>query len=398
MYTRYRPEVRSDRPASSCASAFVVDRIREGIRLIGQKLTAQEAQTLLKKTDEKTLELIGKLEAEHGLTKNEYVYLIQHMCEEAAVLLAEKARRVREKIYGKDVFVRGIIEFSNVCKNDCYYCGIRKDNEKVKRYRLTDEQIMECCRIGYESGYRTFVLQSGEDGYYTDEVLGRLVSAIRGTYPDCAITLSVGERSRESYQNLFEAGADRYLLRHETADEAHYGMLHPSEMSWKHRMNCLQELRDIGYDVGAGMMVGSPYQTAEDLAEDLLFIGSFKPEMCGIGPFIPHRDTPFRDEAAGTLEQTLYLLSIIRLIHPHVLLPSTTALGTIDPLGREKGVLAGANVVMPNLSPGKTRRQYELYNDKICMDDDAVQCRSCMDLRMRSIGYQLVVDRGDYRK
>lgn len=366
--------------------------------MIGQNITAQEALTLLQKTDARMPELIEKLEKEQGLSKNEYVYMIQHMNEEAEIVLAEKARRVREKIYGKDVFVRGIIEFSNVCKNDCYYCGIRKDNDKVKRYRLTEKQIMECCRIGYESGYRTFVLQSGEDGYYTDEVLGELVSRIRGTYPDCAITLSVGERSRESYQHLYDAGADRYLLRHETADEAHYRRLHPAEMSWKHRMNCLKELREIGYDVGAGMMVGSPYQTPEDLAEDLLFTGSFRPEMCGIGPFIPHRDTPFRDEAAGTLHQTLYLLSMIRLIHPHVLLPSTTALGTIDPLGREKGVLAGANVVMPNLSPGKTRRQYELYNDKICMDDDAVQCRSCMDLRMRSIGYQLVVDRGDYRK
>ncbi len=366
--------------------------------MIGQKLTAQEAAGQLRKTDCRLLDLIGKLENEHALQKEEYVYLLDHMSDAAESLLAEKARRVREEIYGKDVFVRGIIEFSNVCKNDCYYCGIRKDNEKVKRYRLTDEQIMECCKIGYESGYRTYVLQSGEDGYYSDEVLGNLLSKIHQTYPDCAITLSVGERSRESYQYLFDAGADRYLLRHETADEAHYGKLHPAEMSWKHRMNCLQELRDIGYDVGAGMMVGSPYQTSEDLAEDLLFIGDFKPEMCGIGPFIPHRDTPFRDQKAGTLEQTLYLLSIIRLIHPHVLLPSTTALGTIDPLGREKGVLAGANVVMPNLSPGKTRRQYELYDNKICMDDDAVQCRSCMDLRMKSIGYRLVVDRGDYRK
>ncbi len=366
--------------------------------MIEQKYTAQEAEDRLKRLDPRTLALIGKLEEEHALTKGEYVELLGGMGDESAILLAEKARRIREEIYGKEVFVRGIIEFSNVCKNDCYYCGIRKDNDKVERYRLTDEQIMECCEIGHESGYRTFVLQSGEDGHYTDEVLGDLVSRIHDKYIDCAITLSVGERSRESYQYLYDAGADRYLLRHETADEAHYNRLHPAEMSWRHRMNCLSELREIGYDVGAGMMVGSPYQTPEDLAEDLLFVGEFKPEMCGIGPFIPHRDTPFRDKPSGTLEQTLYLLSIIRLIHPHVLLPSTTALGTIDPLGREKGVLAGANVVMPNLSPGQTRRQYELYDNKICMDDDAVQCRSCMDFRMRSIGYELVVDRGDYRR
>lgn len=365
-------------------------------KLLGEKYTAEEARVLLEKENPELLPLIDDL-GSRVLTMEEYEILLDGRCEEAATVLADKARTVRERVYGKAVFVRGIIEFSNVCKNNCYYCGIRNGNGKVKRYRLTEEQIMECCEIGYESGYRTFVLQSGEDAYYTDEVLAELVGRIHRKYLDCAITLSVGERSRESYQRLFDAGANRYLLRHETADEAHYGKLHPKEMSWKYRMNCLQELRDIGYDVGAGMMVGSPYQTNRELAEDLVFIGEFKPEMCGIGPFIAHRDTPFRDKDSGTLEMTTYLLSIIRLIHPGVLLPSTTALGTIDPLGREKGVLAGANVVMPNLSPGKTRRQYELYDNKICMDDDAVQCRSCMDLRMKSIGYELVVDRGDFR-
>lgn len=347
--------------------------------------------------EEKLKRITGKLIREHSLEEEEYRYLIDHR-EEVRDRLAREARRVTEQIYGDEIFVRGLIEFTNICRNDCLYCGIRKSNENVERYRLTEKQILDCCAEGYELGYRTFVLQGGEDGYFSDEVLVPLIRKIRREYPECAITLSIGERERASYQALFDAGADRYLLRHETADEGHYRKLHPEGMSFRHRMNCLQELREIGYAVGAGFMVGSPFQTSRELAEDLKFIETFRPEMCGIGPFIPHRDTPFRDEPAGTLELTCFLLSVIRLAWPSVLLPATTALGTIDPRGREKGVLSGANVVMPNLSPTEVRRNYELYNDKICMGDESAQCRSCLDMRMRTVGRRVVTNRGDLRR
>ena len=316
---------------------------------------------------------------------------------EPSHVLAEKAVAVRKEIYGDTVFTRGLIEISNICKNDCYYCGIRKSNRACDRYRLTEEQIISCADEGYGLGFRTFVLQGGEDPYYTDEVLIRIIKSIKEHHPDCAVTLSMGERRYESYKALHEAGADRYLLRHETADKEHYQSLHPKEMSFDNRMRCLKELREIGYQVGCGFMVGSPGQTAEHLAKDLKFIEEFKPDMCGIGPFIPHKDTPFRDKPAGTLELTCYLLSIIRLIHPPVLLPATTALGTIHPLGREMGIQAGANVVMPNLSPVTVRDKYMLYDNKICTGEESAQCRGCLDSRMRSIGYRLVTDRGDVK-
>lgn len=341
--------------------------------------------------------LIDKLIRNHSLELGEYAELIDLRTEEGTERLKEEAVRIRQAHYGNTVFLRGIVEFSNHCKNNCIYCGIRAGNTKVERYRLSKEQILACCRQGYASGTRTFVLQSGEDRYYTDEVMCDLVSDIRKEFPDCAITLSIGERSKESYEALYKAGADRYLLRHETADQAHYEKLHPENMSWANRMNCLQELRDIGYQVGAGMMVESPYQDSMCLAKDLKFIETFKPDMCGIGPFIPHRDTPFGNQKAGTLELTLYLLSLIRIIHPTILLPATTALGTIDPRGREKGILAGANVIMPNLSPTSVRKNYELYDDKICMGDDPDHCRGCLERRVNSIDYKIVIDRGDVK-
>lgn len=343
-------------------------------------------------------ELIDKLERENSLSESEYARLIAQRTAEAADILASKAVAIRQKHYGNAVYIRGLIEISNICKNDCLYCGIRKSNLAADRYRLTEEDILSCCDEGYRLGFRTFVLQGGEDGYFGDDRLCPLISSIKEKYPDCAVTLSLGERSYKSYRALFEAGADRYLLRHETADKAHYGKLHPSEMSFDNRMRCLRDLREIGYQVGCGFMVGSPYQTAETLAKDLKFIETFKPDMCGIGPFIPHHDTPFKDCAAGTVELTCYLLSIIRLICPKVLLPSTTALGTIDPKGREKGILAGANVVMPNLSPLSVRKKYELYDNKICTGDESAQCRQCLAARMRSIGYEIVTARGDVKK
>ena len=342
--------------------------------------------------------LIKKLETAHSLTVGEYRQLLDGYTPEAAALLAEKAVAVRKRIYGTDVYVRGLIEISNYCKNDCLYCGIRRSNKSCARYRLSEEDILNCAEEGYELGFRTFVLQGGEDPFFTDDVLCPIVKRLRTTYADCAITLSLGERSRESYERLFRAGANRYLLRHETADKAHYEKLHPTEMSFDRRMTCLQDLRNIGYQVGAGFMVGSPFQTNEELARDLKFIETFKPDMCGIGPFIPHRDTPFGKENAGTLEQTCFLLSVIRLIHPPVLLPATTALGTIHPMGREKGILAGANVVMPNLSPVSVRKKYELYDNKICTGEESAQCKDCLQKRMRSIGYEIVQSRGDMIK
>lgn len=342
--------------------------------------------------------LIDKLEDQHSLTLDEYAFLIRNRTKESMDYIAPKARRIREEIYGTSVYVRGLIEFTNICRNDCLYCGIRRSNHQCERYRLTADQIMECCSMGYELGFRTFVLQGGEDLFWNDDVMCGLIAGIKEQYPDCAVTLSLGERSRESYQRLFDAGADRYLLRHETADKAHYEKLHPQVMSFEHRMKCLRDLKEIGYQVGCGFMVGSPYQTPETLAEDLKFLEEFSPDMCGIGPFIPHKDTPFASQPAGTLEETLWLLSIIRLILPYVLLPATTALGTIHPRGREMGILAGANVVMPNLSPVSVRKKYELYDNKICTGDEAAECRNCLSRRMQSVGYELATDRGDVRR
>lgn len=342
--------------------------------------------------------LIDKLAVEHTLTKEEYITLLVGCGVEEAAYLEEKARAEKEKHYGNRVFIRGLIEISNICKNDCYYCGIRKNNKNCERYRLTEEDILECCREGYELGFRTFVLQGGEDGYFTDERLVSLLHNIKAKHPDCAVTLSLGERSKESYKVLKEAGADRYLLRHETANEEHYGKLHPAELSWKHRIECLRWLRECGYQVGAGFMVGSPHQTVEMLAEELKFIEDFKPEMCGIGPFIPHKDTVFRDETAGSVEQTLLLLSMIRLIQPKVLLPATTALGTMADNGRERGILAGANVVMPNLSPASVRKKYMLYDNKLSEGAESAQAKTELEKRMAAIGHTVVVDRGDARK
>ncbi len=314
---------------------------------------------------------------------------------EAAGLLTQEAVRIRKKHYGDKVYIRGLIEFTNYCRNDCGYCGIRRGNLHARRYRLTKEEILECCARGYELGFRTFVLQGGEDRWFTDERMADIIRSIRASYPDCAITLSIGERSYESYRLLKEAGADRYLLRHETADEEHYGKLHPSEMSLAVRKMCLYDLKFLGYQVGAGFMVGSPGQTADGLAKDLLFLKELRPHMVGIGPFVPHHDTRFAQEKAGSVELTLFLLSVIRILLPKVLLPATTALGTMDPQGREKGLQAGANVVMPNLSPQKNRKQYELYDNKICTGEEAAECLECLARRVEQAGYHLCSGRGD---
>ncbi len=341
--------------------------------------------------------LIDQLEEKGELTREEYVALLSQLNKEDIQYLRVKACRVAKEHFGNRIYTRGLIEFTNYCKNDCYYCGIRRSNRAVDRYRLTKEQILACCREGYQLGFRTFVLQGGEDTSYSDEDMIELIHQIKQEFPDCALTLSIGEKSYESYLRYFQAGADRYLLRHETADEAHYAKLHPANLSLKNRKECLYNLKKIGYQVGAGFMVGSPYQTYDNLAEDLIFLKELSPEMVGIGPFLPHHQTPFAMEAKGSLELTLVLISILRLMLPDALIPATTALGTIHPLGREEGILSGANVVMPNLSPTSVRKKYELYDNKICTGDEAAECRFCLDGRMKKIGYELAVDRGDYK-
>lgn len=318
--------------------------------------------------------------------------------QEITEALAVAADQVRREHYGDEVYVRGLIEFTNYCKNNCYYCGIRRDNSNADRYRLTKEEILSCCEEGYRLGFRTFVLQGGEDPYFTDDRVCDIVSEIHRRFSDCAITLSIGEKSRESYQAYFDAGAERYLLRHETATEVHYGKLHPAEMSLANRKKCLFDLKEIGYQVGAGFMVDSPFQTTENLVADLRFLQELQPDMIGIGPYITHGETPFAKYPSGSLEKTLRMVSILRLLFPYALIPSTTALGTIHPEGRELGLKAGGNVVMPNLSPVSVRKKYDLYENKICTGEEAAQCRGCLEQRVARAGYRIVTDRGDVRR
>lgn len=340
-------------------------------------------------------ESICELEETGALSREKMSLLIQCGTEEDREFLFSRARKVREREYGKDVYVRGLIEFSNICRNDCYYCGIRKSNEKADRYRLTPEEILSCAREGYQLGFRTFVLQSGEDAWFTKERMEAIIRQIKEEFPECAITLSVGERRKEEYQCWYDAGAERYLLRHETADDSHYRRLHPSDMSLANRKRCLSWLREIGYQVGAGFMVGSPGQTVDNLISDLDFLRELNPHMIGIGPFLAHRDTPFAHEENGSLQRTLIMLAILRLMFPKALLPATTALGTISPQGREQGLMAGANVLMPNLSPVAVREKYGLYDNKICTGEEAAECKNCLALRVESTGYHIVTHRGD---
>ncbi len=343
----------------------------------------------------KILELIDKLYETHSLSVEEYEYLITNKCDKAVEKLKRYAVETRKKYYSNHVYVRGLIEVSNICKNDCYYCGIRKSNLNCDRYRLSKSQILECCDEGYALGFRTFVLQGGEDGTFSDEWLCDLITTIKSRYPDCAITLSLGEREKESYQKLYDSGADRYLLRHETADEFHYSQLHPSNLTLENRIKCLHDLKEIGFQVGCGFMVGSPHQSTKNIAQDLKFIENFQPDMCGVGPFIPHKDTIYKNEKAGDAELCCYLLSIIRLIKPNILLPATTALGTVKSDGRERGILSGANVIMPNLSPLSVRKKYALYDGKISTGDESAQSLANLKKSMHAIGYEVVVDRGD---
>jgi biotin synthase len=342
------------------------------------------------------INIIDKLYQKHALTAEEYRSLL--LCKDTEIngYLQQKAQQTTLDRFGNAVFIRGLIEISNRCRNNCLYCGIRKGNTMVSRYALSRETILRCCREGYELGFRTFVLQGGEDASQTDDWVEEIVSAIRERFPDCAITLSLGEKSKEAYQRFFDAGANRYLLRHETFNEMHYRELHPSDMSRDNRLQCLQWLKDIGYQTGTGIMVGSPEQTIDHLVEDLLFIERFRPEMIGIGPFIPHADTPFANEPAGSIELTLKLLSIFRLMHPSALIPATTALASLSPDGRERGILAGANVVMPNLSPSSVREKYSLYNHKAAFGSEAAEGLKLLEEQLNKIGYTISNERGDY--
>ena len=340
--------------------------------------------------------LVDKLRDEHTLSHEEFVELFTRRNPEDSEYMRALAQETAVANYGHDIFLRGLIEFTNYCRNDCYYCGIRRSNNKAERYRLTAEEILECCDIGYGFGLRTFVLQGGEDMTYRDEEFCELIREIKTKHPDCAVTLSVGERSRETYEAYYDAGADRYLLRHETSSPEHYARLHPAGLTIENRKRCLRDLRDIGFQIGAGFMVGSPYQTYDYLAEDFEYLKELKPHMIGIGPFIHHNDTPFAGMPDGSYEETLYCLSILRLMFPRVLLPATTALGTIDPLGREEGIRHGANVIMPSLSPKDVRKKYLLYDGKICTGEEAAECHSCLERRIERIGYRVVSSRGDH--
>jgi biotin synthase len=339
-------------------------------------------------------DIIEKLYAEHNADREELLFLLDNLDEKNKELLIKRANETRLKYYKDSVYLRGLIEFTNVCSRHCLYCGIRAENKNADRYRLTKEQIISCADIGEKLGYKTFVLQGGEDPYFTDEIMVDIISTIKKNHPDCAITISIGERSYESYEKMFLAGADRYLIRHETASRKLYEKLHPAA-SFDNRRKCLYDLRKIGYQIGSGFMIGLPGQTNKDLVEDLIFVKELNPEMCGIGPFIPQKDTPLRDEKGGTLEDTITLLAVLRLLLPDCLLPATTSLGTINPLGREMGLKAGANVVMPNLSPSNVREKYALYDGKICTGDEAAECRGCIERRINSAGYQVEIGRGD---
>ena len=346
---------------------------------------------------EKAKMLIDFLNENHYLSEEEYLFLIKNRNEETAEYLRKKSDEARIKVYGNKIFIRGLIEISNICKNDCYYCGIRSSNKNCDRYKLSETDILACCENGYDLGFRTFVLQGGE-GVFSVDFICNTVKKIKGEYPDCAVTLSLGEYQKSDYEKMKNAGADRYLLRHETISQTHYEKLHPENMSYENRLRCLKDLKELKFQVGCGFLVGSPYQTEEIIAKEFKFIEEFSPEMCGIGPFIPQKDTPFKSEKSGTAEETAYYLSIIRLIKPNILLPATTALGTIKEGGRELGILSGANVLMPNLSPEKERSKYALYDNKLATGVESAEQIEKLKLQMQNIGYEIISDRGDIKE
>lgn len=339
--------------------------------------------------------IVDKLKNEKNLNESELLSLLKN--DEINEYLFSAARTVREEIYKKDIYIRGLIEISNYCKNDCYYCGIRKSNKNINRYRLTKDDMLSCCKEGYKLGFRTFVLQGGEDMSLSEKIVCDIICEIKNKFPDCAVTLSLGEKSEDEYKAYFNAGADRYLLRHETADEYHYSRLHPENLLLENRKKCLYNLKKIGFQTGCGFMVGSPYQTMENIISDLKFIKEFEPHMVGIGPFIPHSHTPFSDFQKGSADLTVKLLAIVRLMLPNVLLPATTALATADKNGRIKGIMAGANVVMPNLSPLFYRKDYALYNDKVSTGLEGAEQLEALKKETEEAGFKILISKGDYK-
>jgi biotin synthase len=347
-------------------------------------------------TSNKIYNLIDKLYDNNELDSNEYLYILDNISSGELHYLYEKGYKMKHQYYQNRVYLRGLIEISNYCKMGCRYCGINNKVDTVDRYRLTVDEILTCCDLGYNLGYRTFVIQSGEDSFYTDEVVSMMLREIKEKYPEIRITLSLGERSKESFQTLFDAGADRYLLRHEAASRRLYEHLHPSFMSFDNRIECLNNLKEIGYQVGGGFMVGSPTQSNSDLVEDLVFLKKLEPHMVGIGPYLCHSDTELAGNESGTLTETLVMVALTRLILPKSLLPATTALGSLDKIGREKALKVGANVMMPNISPTENRDKYEIYQNKICTTDTSDQCRNCIEARIVGVGHEIDLGVGDY--
>lgn len=340
--------------------------------------------------------IFKKIDEGRGLDRADLRYLLENR-ETVEEAVFEKARAVSDRHFHKKIYVRGLIEFSNYCHNNCYYCGIRRDNDEVARYRLTAEEMEAAVAVGAQAGFQTFVLQGGEDAYFTDERLADWLRRIKKIQPGCAITLSVGERSRESYARLKEAGADRFLLRHETYDPEHYKKLHPKEMDRDRRLACLYELKALGYQVGSGFMVGSPYQSTENLVEDFMFLQKLQPAMIGIGPYVRHHATPFRDFENGSVELTAMCIAILRLLFPTANIPSTTAMQTLAADGRNRGILAGANVFMPNLSPPRVRESYALYDNKAAFALEAAENLRDLKAQIAELGYEIVMSRGDFK-
>lgn len=371
--------------------------------LMNDIIDINKAKKIIDKIDKKekisykdALTLLSSFEYDNNLNKKKLNKKEKAEIKELKKYLKEKAREKADKIFGKYIFMRGLIEFTNYCKNDCIYCGIRKSNKNAERYRLNKKEILECCKIGYDIGFRTFVLQGGEDNFFNIERMTNIVKAIKKEFPDCALTLSIGEKEEEYYKELKNNGANRFLLRHETSENEHYSKLHPAYMSLENRKKCLRYLKKLGFQTGTGMMIGSPFQKLENIAGDLIFMQEIKPEMIGIGPFLPHKDTPFANEKIGELELTLILISVLRLIFPLSLIPATTALGTIKEGGRELGILHGANVVMPNLSPMNVRKKYLLYNNKISTGTESAEGVELLRESIDKIGYILTGARGDF--
>ena len=338
----------------------------------------------------------SSLQNENFITKNDFLLLLQNK-DLIFNYTKEKANKIRQENFSNKIYVRALIEISNYCKNACFYCGINCKNQNIQRYRLSEQQIWECCKTAYNLGFRTFVLQGGEDAFFSDEKICKIIKSIKEKFPDCAITLSLGEKSKESYELLKNSGADRYLLREETANPVHYQKLHPKNMKLENRIECLRTLKNLGFQTGAGFMVGSPFQTLEDIATDLFFIQELKPQMVGIGPFIPHSQTEFANFPQGDLDLTLFILSLLRIMNPKVLLPATTALSTIDPEGRILGILSGANVVMPNVSPMEQRKNYSLYNNKVSENEESVEGLELLQKQLDKINCKIDFSRGDYQ-